>query len=118
MNPNSRKRKVTFQCYISYSVGLGFSNRGKGLELLFFFVLVPNFETNLWGVAMKPIVAQPNVGSGFVLWRASSALTSHAAFQGNSEDGWTKDVLVRAYFHATPLLHPFTTFRLKKMKAI
>ena len=75
--------------------------------MLFFFVLVPNFETNLWGVAMKPIVAQPNVGSGFVLWRASSALTSHAAFQGNSEDGWTKEVLVRAKFHATPALHPF-----------
>ena len=61
-------------------------------------------------------VAQPNVGSGFVLWRASSALTSHAAFQGNSEDGWTKVVLVRADFHATPLLHPFAA-RLKKMKA-
>ena len=32
-----------------------------------FEVLVPIFETNLWGLVMNPIVAQPRVGSGFVL---------------------------------------------------
>ena len=38
---------------------------------------------------------------------SSTSLTSHEQFQGNFKDGWIKVVLVRAYFDATPLLHPF-----------
>ena len=74
-----------------------------------FEVLVFNFVTHLRGVVMKPIVAQLRVGSAFVLSKTSSAsLRSHAEFQGNFNDGWTKVVLVWAYFDATTLLHPFT----------
>ena len=46
----------------------------------------------------------------FCLVEASSAsLRSRLEFQGNFKDGWTKVVLVWAYFDATTLLHPFTT---------
>ena len=46
----------------------------------------------------------------FCLVEASSAsLRSRLEFQGNFKDGWTKVVLVWAYFDATPLSHPFAT---------
>ena len=86
---------------------MGFGNRGKGLKILFFGI-VHNFETKLVGCGDETnrCTAESRIRFCFVE-TSSTSLRSHEEFQGNFKDGWTKVVLVRAYFDATPLLHPF-----------
>ena len=83
--------------------------RGKGLNC-FFWVLVPNFETNLVGCGDETncCTAESRIRFCFVE-TSSTSLRSHAEFQGNFKDGWTKVVLVWAYFDATTLSRPFAT---------
>ena len=59
-----------------------------------------------WGDETNCCTAESRISFCFVE-TSSTSLRSHEEFQGNFKDGWTKVVLVRAYFDATPLLHPF-----------
>ena len=86
-----------------------FSNRGMGLKW-HFWGSRPQFWDKLVGCGDETncCTAESRISFCFVE-TSSTSLRSHAEFQGNFKDGWTKVVLVRAYFDATPLLHPFTT---------
>ena len=84
------------------SIREGFNNEGKGyggIIIAFFCYSSCGDETNC-------CTAESRIRFCFVE-TSSTSLRSHAEFQGNFNDGWIKVVLVRAYFDATPLLHPF-----------